>query len=353
MRQVLNQIRIDLDIPDTDTYSDLDYTGASSGSSQFKTTESYGTGKYKFGNQTMASTMDSQNTYGGMNSTTGNLYSTINSEADPNGLTDTQALQSYQLDLTRKEDLDYDIPPHDASGEFEVTMKTQSEASESKIDNTDIQSLRSAQSMASSSRSRGNLQSQKPRQMLVKSSAVNSDAMQSGTEEVSEGEVVDAGVHPPYAPVSRPADTASVISSHKGSEKSASAHSIHRGDSGSEKAGSVHSFHRGSNKIGGSGSETAGSVHNFEKGSDKEGSVHRVLVHRNPEPSGPVHSKQGGSHKDGLVHELTDGGVSEDNDTLRAPSEGSQDGYGEDEFEESDGEDALATATHRTSDEDF
>lgn len=96
MRSMLSQVRQDLDIKDeseSPDYSPLDTT--SSLGSRLHTKYSRG----QTGEQTFGSTIDSQNTYNFKDTSSGDMFSTIHSENDE--LSATQALKSYQLDLTR------------------------------------------------------------------------------------------------------------------------------------------------------------------------------------------------------------------------------------------------------------
>lgn len=95
---MLSQVRQDLDIKDESEsadFSPLDTT--SSLGSRLHTRYSRG----RTGEQTFGSTMDSQNTYNFKDTSSGDMFSTIHSEKESDDLSATQALKSYQLDLTR------------------------------------------------------------------------------------------------------------------------------------------------------------------------------------------------------------------------------------------------------------
>lgn len=377
MRGVLDQIRRDLDIPNEPDSDPSSYTGSPDTSSRLRFTAGY-TGKTSdFGisrpfDRTFNSTMDSQNTYG-LQSTSGDMFSTINSEFERDEMSNTQALRSYQMDITQKDAIEEDA--EEGTGEVEqaeaadraLTRGQQVEQQPPKLiqvssrdtDNESVhssasKSRRQHRSKPSSVISADEVQdngsvhvhSSKSNMSGVRRSKPSSVVSAASGEKIEENVSVDshASNYKSHG-VSRAGKSSSVVSAASG-EKIEENVSVHSHASNYRSHGVSHAGKPSSVASAASQGQTYEnvSVHS-QASSSKVTPQHRQYLNRqdmqrrSPKPQS-------------LVSNETD-------DTLTRHSQALSDGetedgaYGEDEFEESELDDQLGHATHRTSDDDF
>ncbi|OWF46449.1 uncharacterized protein LOC110455722 isoform X2 [Mizuhopecten yessoensis] len=313
MRGVLDEIRRDLDIPNEPDSDLSSYTETRLKSTEY-TGRNNSIGISRPFERTFNSTMDSQNTYG-MQSTSGDMFSTINSELDKDDMSNTQALQSYQLEMTHKVAID--------EGEEEGVADLE-EAKEAVIHEAeDIQ--------------------QQPRGRLIQVNSKDTDNESVHSSSRASRRRSKAG------------DVTSVLSNEDVLDKA-----------------SVHSYASRSRLSAGSRSKPSSVVSAASQrhssgvsATSQEQVVDRVSVNSHssrlraasPKPGQYVDQYQDivQSRKPQSLAsqgEETDDTMTHDHSQLL--SEGETEGaYGEDEFEESEPEDQLGTATHRTSDDDF
>ena len=125
--------------------------------------------KYDRFNQTrgsqFGSTMDSQNTYNFKDTSSGDMFSTIHSEREE--LSATQALQDYQMGITRheEEEKSYESPGEikpDTDEEDQMSRKSGNVRKQQASDEVDRRSVKSAKSEQSKmSESKASMKSQK------------------------------------------------------------------------------------------------------------------------------------------------------------------------------------------------
>lgn len=307
MRGVLDEIRRDLDIPNEPDSDMSSLTESPNTSSRLKSTGYTGKtnslGISKPFDRTFNSTMDSQNTYG-LQSTSGDMFSTINSEIDRDDMSNTQALQSYQLEMTRKDAID--------EGEEEEVKE------EEEVEEGITPEVADPQPQ--------------PRGRLI---------------QVGSRETDDESVH----------SLASKSRRNRRNKMSDDAASAPSQDEALEKA-SVHSQASQSRLTPGTRSKPSSVVSAASRGQE----VDNASTHSMIKPASAQPRQYGDGYQNTLqspkARSLASRGEETD-DTLthdhsQALSDGETEGaYGEDEFEESEPEDQLGRATHRTSDDDF
>ncbi|XP_060063044.1 spermatogenesis-associated protein 7-like [Ylistrum balloti] len=310
MRGVLDEIRRDLGIPHESDSDISSYTGSPDISSRLKSTGYTGRSNNSIGiskpfDRTFNSTMDSQNTYG-LQSMSGDLFSTINSEFDREDMSNTQALQSYQLEMTRKEAIDEAIEegvPEADEGNEKLDEGIEQDAEGTLQQprgrliqvgsrDTDQESVHSSSSKSRVSRSKKDVPPVESHQEVFDKASVHSQASRSWLSAASR---------------SRPS---SVVSA-------------------GEQVRDNISVHSHASRLKATSPQPRQNVDQYQDIVQSPKS--RSLVSRGEETD------------DTLTH-----------DHSQLLSEGETEGaYGEDEFEESEPDDQLGTATHRTSDDDF
>ncbi|XP_033734172.1 spermatogenesis-associated protein 7-like [Pecten maximus] len=315
MRGILDEIRRDLDIPNEPDSDLSSYTESPNTSSRLKSTGYTGKtnrlGISKPFDRTFNSTMDSQNTFG-LQSTSGDMFSTINSEFDREDMSNTQALQSYQLEMTRKDAIDErdeeeekDVEEADEGmTQADVHPQPRGQLIQVSSKETDNESVHS-----SSSKSRRNRRSRKADEVAsIPSQVASIPSQEDVLDKVS---VHSQASQSRLTPASRSRPSSVVSEMSRGQEVDKT---------------SVHSY----------GSRLKAASPQPKQYGDR----YQDMVQSSKARSLASHGEE------------TDDTLTQDHSQVL--SEGETEGaYGEDEFEESEPEDHLGTATHRTSDDDF
>ncbi|KAK3092522.1 hypothetical protein FSP39_003957 [Pinctada imbricata] len=185
MRSMLGQVRDELNIPedeeaDLEEYSTQNSTFSTESSKlRFTAVGKYGKFDHTRGSQ-FGSTMDSQNTYNFKDTSSGDMFSTIHSEKED--LSATQALQDYQMGITKHEaeeeakEKSYESPGEikpDTDEEDIVSRKSGSVKAKLVSDNLEKASVRSEKSVGKASVSKASVKSHKT-DISVKPASVKS-----------------------------------------------------------------------------------------------------------------------------------------------------------------------------------